>query len=342
MKSSTHELSITVKSPGRQHDEEWETVMPREIAFWKMGVVTLASRNYCHNDNVVVVGVNWKPLVSMMTRDYKLEVQASTGRVSHEDWFAKRAKPLRLKAICTVTGPEALSPFSGYSHFFVEYFLYEIFLIANLALPGSAEFLNFQVEWEEGSERLRLSAFYFSEWMIRTIEGKSPGAKILNLDQTIEWFNRVNPHVTQKAENSTQKALYSTYQLCRSDGQIDFVLWLFKALESLLNTKVGENFGAIVRRTNALLELNEKQQDHCKKTLRKLYDLRSSFIHGGYEVLHPLNMSSIDPRLDDDYSKILEISIEGFGILVALLQALIEKEIPIAVFEERVVARSTP
>lgn len=109
-------------------------------------------------------------------------------------------------------------------------------------------------------------------------------------------------------------------------------------MESLLSTKVGENFSGIVRRASALLELDAKQKSYLQKILRRLYDLRSAFVHGGYEVPHPLHREPIDPRLDDDYSELLNLSIEGFSILGALLQALIVKRIPIVAFEERIVA----
>lgn len=345
MKSNLHEFSITVRNPGRQQEEEWETIEPREIAFWKAATKKLGTRIYRHNECIAEVHLDWSPLTRKMIHDYDLSIPLRTGKTPHPDWYTKLSRPLRLKAKCVITGSNELSSSLWYPEFFVEYFLYEIFMIANLALPGSGEFLNFELQNQAGPprERLGLSAFYFSEWMIQSIEGKSPGAKALDLDQTIDWFEQVNPHVTQRAENSTQKALYATYQLCRSNGQIDFVLWLFNALEALLSTKIGENFSGIIRRTNALLDLNDKQRSHLQKTLRKLYDLRSSFVHGGYEAPHPLHREPIDRRLDDDYMKMLTLSMEGFAILGALLQALIEKKIPIVAFEERIVAApSTP
>lgn len=340
MESHQHEFSITVRNPGRQQEEEWETIEPREIAFWKAATRKLGTRTYRHNGCIAEVHLDWSPLTRRMIRNYDLNLPLRTGKTPHADWYAKMSRPLRLKAKCTISGSNNLNTYPWYPEFFIDYFLYEVFMIANLALPGSAEFLNFELQSSNAtpSERLGLSAFYFSEWMLQSLEGKSPKAIALDLDQTIDWFEKVNPHVTQKAENSTQKALYATYQLCRSDGQIDFVLWLFNALEALLSTKVGENFSGIVRRANALLDLNEKQRSHLQKTMRRLYDLRSAFIHGGYEAPHPLQREPIDPRLNDDYSKMLALSMEGFAILGALLQALIAKKIPIVAFEEQVVA----
>lgn len=345
MRSRSFEFSIAVRSPGRQQDEHWQTIEPQEAAFWKTASKKLSHRRYQHNNCSIDVELDWSPLVRRLIRDHNLLIPVRNGKPSPVDWYAKMSKPLQLKAACVVEGKNDLSDYQWYPEFFVEYFLYEVFTVANLALPGSAEFLNFEIQRADrpSGDRLGLSAFYFSEWMIQTVEGKSPAAKVLDLDFTIEWFAHVNPRVTQKAENGTQRALYATYQLCRSEGQIDFVLWLFNALESLLGTRVGENFSGLVRRTSLLLQLNDKEKSQIQKTLRKLYDLRSSFVHGGYEVPHPMHREPIDPRIGDDYMNILRLSIEGFSILGSLFQALIEKQIPVVAFEERVIhATSAP
>jgi hypothetical protein len=345
VKSRSFEFTVEVRSPGRQQEEHWQTIEPQEASFWKAASGRLSHRTYHHNKCSVEVALDWAPLVRRLIRDHNLLIPVRTGKPSSVDWYAKLSKPLRLKASCVVEGRNELSDYKWYPEFFVEYFLYEVFTVANLTLPGSAEFLNFAIQKADrpSSDRLELSAYYFAEWMIQSMDGRSPAAKVLDIDYTIDWFAHVNPRVTQKAENSTQRALYATYQLCRSNGQIDFVLWLFNALESLLSTRVGENFSGLVRRTSLLLQLNEKNASHLQKTLRRLYDLRSSFVHGGYEVPHPMHREPIDARLEDDYMNMLRLGTDGFAILGALFQALIEKQIPMVAFEERVVkVRNAP
>lgn len=247
-----------------------------------------------------------------------------------------------MSAQCEIKGKNDLSEYPWYAQFFVEYFLYEVFTVVNLARPGAAEFLNLSVQEDSSKETsdLRLSAFYFGDWMIESLRGAKPAAIALSLDATIAWFRSVNPHVTQRAENSTQRALYALYELCRSDGQVDFVLWLFHALESLLTTRVGENFSGMVRRASLLLRLDSKETAYLGKRLRKLYDLRSAFVHGGYEIPHPLHREPIDKRLDDDYMTLLQLGIYGFSVLASLLQAMVERNIAEPRFEERLVLSS--
>lgn len=244
-----------------------------------------------------------------------------------------------MTAHSEVDGENDLSKYPWYAQFFVEYYIYEVFTVANLACPGAAEFLNIAIDAGESTNatNLRLSGFYFGDWAIESLRGAKPAAKILSVDSAIDWFHAVNPHVTQKAENNTQRALFALYELCRSDGQIDFVLWLFNALESLLATRVGENFSGVVRRASLLLELDHKGTEYLNKRLRKLYNLRSAFVHGGYEIAHPLHREPIDERLDDDSSELLELGIYGFSVLASLLQAMVERNIKELRFEERLV-----
>ena len=125
--------------------------------------------------------------------------------------------------------------------------------------------------------------------------------------------------------------------MCRSDGHIDFVVWLFTALESLLSTRVGENLDGKVLRASLVLACNEAEQNRLSRSLRKLYELRSAFVHGGYAVAHPLHYEPIEPRLDKDCSEIIRLSKYGFSVLVAILQAMIVGGRQNLSFEERLV-----
>lgn len=339
MPDRQYSFAIAISHPGRQQEEEWQTIEPQESAFWRSAARKLSQRRYEHKGCTINVAIDWTPLGRRLIRDHNLMAPVRTGLGSSVDWFSKLDRPLRMTAECEISGKNDLAEYPWYPEFFVEYFLYEVFTIANLSCPGSAEFHNIEIQAKgrKGSTSSRLSAYYFAEWMIETRRGATPSAKVLSVDNTIEWFGKVNPRVTQKAENSTQRALFAMYQLCKSDGQVDYILWLFNALESLLATRVGENFSGVVRRAVLLLELNDKEKTHLTKKLRELYDIRSSFVHGGYEVAHPLHREPIDPRLDDDYSKLIRLGTYGFGVLASLFQAMVERQLSELKFEERLV-----
>jgi len=342
VRRSSH--SITIRNPGRMAEEEWQILEPQDAKFWKVAARKLSQRTYEHNGCRISIELDWTPLSRRIIRDHNLLIPVRTGQPTDIDWFSKLDRPLKLTAHSEIEGENDLSKHQWYAEFFVEYYIYEIFTVANLTCPGAAEFFNIAVHNNNSASvtNLRLSAYYFGEWAIESIRGAKPAAKYLSVDSAIAWFHAVNPRVTQKAENGTQRALFALYELCRSDGQIDFVLWLFNALESLLATRVGENFSAVVRRASLLLQFDHKETTTLSKRLRKLYDLRSAFVHGGYEIAHPLHREPIDKRLDADYSKLLELGTYGFSVLAALLQAMVERNIQELCFEERLVLPNAP
>jgi hypothetical protein len=336
---STRQITHTLKdtSLGRPSEEEWEIVEPTWIAYWKHAHSALRERTFQHDGVTIKVDLDWTPYSRRLLKRHNLMAPVRRGENADPQWFEKLDRPLKLKATCSVGGKNKFSRHPWYSEFFLKYYLYEVFMCANLACPGSADFLTLRLEGSAGTEsdRLGLSSYYFDEWLVESIRGGPLKVSVLDPVDVGRWIREVNPTVTQRAESGTQRALFAIYHMCHSDGRIDFVVWLFTALESLLSTRVGENFGGIVRRAALVLRLDGTAQKLLARQLRKLYDLRSAFVHGGYPVSHPLHYETIDPRLDGDYAEVLRASAYGFSLLAAILQAMIATKRHTLRFEER-------
>jgi len=331
--------TIIDRSIGRPSEEEWELVEPAWIKFWTHSLPLLRERSFEHDAVNVQVTLDWTPYLRRLLKQRHLLAPIQRGEKIDQNWFPKLSRPLKLNAVCSIKGKNKLTQYPWYPEFFVKYYLYETFLCANLACPGSADFFSFSIEGKEKKveEKIGLSAYYFDEWLVASIRGDGPEAIMIEPAEVAAWIKAVNPTVTQRAESGTQRALFAIYHMCQSDGRIDFVIWLFTALESLLNTKVGENFSGLVRRASMVLGLDQASQKRLSSRLRKLYDLRSSFVHGGYAVAHPLHHETIDPRLDKDFGEVLELSNFGFAVLAAILQKMIVSKRLSLVFEERIV-----
>jgi Apea-like HEPN len=332
---------IVDSSRGRGSDEEWEQIESEWITFWKRALPSLRTRSYEHDGTTVTIELDWAPYLRRLVKHHNLLAPIRRGEAGDPNWITKLDRPLKLKAICSITGENSLTQYSWYSDFFLQYYLYEIFICANLGSPGSADFFGFEIgaQTRSRTHKLGLAAYYFDEWSVASIKGQVPPAANIDPAIVVAWVRAVNPTVTQRAETGTQRALFAIYHMCRNDGHIDFVVWLFTALESLLSTKVGENFSGMARRASLVLGLDKTGQKRLSNRLRELYNLRSSFVHGGYAVAHPLHHESIDPRLDEDYGKVIQLSTYGFGILMAILQAMILANRQLLEFEERIVER---
>jgi hypothetical protein len=74
-----------------------------------------------------------------------------------------------------------------------------------------------------------------------------------------------------------------------------------------------------------LLSPNDKQRSYLRDQLRKLYEIRSGFAHGGREIVHPMNNEALDRRAEGKYTELMGASEFGFATLLASIQVAIER-----------------
>jgi hypothetical protein len=119
------------------------------------------------------------------------------------------------------------------------------------------------------------------------------------------------------------------------------VIWLFYAFESLLQTKVGESFGSLVRRLCLLLGANEEQSNIVRRRMRDLYEIRSAIVHGGYEITHPMHDDGVDKRAQKSFMRILNALDYGYAFLVAAIQSTIINGWAFPKFDEVIVGHAS-
>jgi hypothetical protein len=335
----TYQFRLAFRHPGRDSEEAAEIIDPIYAEWWRDSVSVLRGREYEHTGCKIAVHFDWAPLSERISRDHVVIQSVRDGTAPH-DWYEMVSSVLHLEATCKITGSNRLSKHPWYPGFFIEYFLYEVFLVSNLACPGAANFFSVTIEQESSLQQREphLSSYFFDEWLVGTIcDGAHPAAKRFTATDSSRWFAKIIPGVTQKAETPTQRALYAVYRLCTDESEESTVLWLFNGLESLLSTRVGENFSGLVRRVGLVLKLEPKQLAFATKQLRKLYDIRSSIVHGGLDTAHPMESEIIDPRLNEQHDKFIEPCKFVFSLLAALLQKMIQENRYNFEFEERLV-----
>ncbi|MFJ2379884.1 hypothetical protein [Pseudomonas protegens] len=328
-----HQVDIHLKNTGREieHDR-WEEVDAKDVLLWEFVNESLEAGTYSHNEIVVTVECDF----SAMLERYEWHKEINYA-YRHSDEVKTRALwgdgsstyGIDFTATVVLVGDEALSEHSWYPVFFVEKYLYDIFFIMNMSLPGSCNFYGLRC----GESKLRgesssthLTGLHFEQGHYDRLDGSKLAPMELPIGTVSSWYRRLGLGVKQKSETGVEKAIFSLLHLCRKDVDVSSVVWIFHALEAIYGTKVGEGFTNIVDRVAMLLELDLKEKKRLKKILRELYDFRSSFVHGGYKVHHPMSMEVFDARLNDDYSKMLGIVQSGFNIVVLSLQVLINND----------------
>jgi Apea-like HEPN len=214
---------------------------------------------------------------------------------------------------------------AGTLSFFVESYLYDLFTALNLSLPRAADFFNVTIETERSRQRKRLdlSAFYF-ETAFRS-RHQWPTIQYIDPQTVSVWFNRVRTGFGQVPESPIECAIFAMLHVCRSSGRPEDIVWLFYAFESLFQTRVGENYSAILDRVCLLLSPDSEQEKVLRKKFRAMYDFRSAFVHGGLPIIHPIHHDGIDKRAEEFYGKTIELSQYGTKLLLGCFQRYVRE-----------------
>ncbi|WP_175626137.1 MULTISPECIES: hypothetical protein [Oxalobacteraceae] len=291
------------------------------LDLWENLPASICERTYQHEKRIITVQVEWTAVVELLRQQYKISsLLHKTSRISQQDLailFKTQEVPCRV----TISGDTAIEKGVN-SHYqsFVECFLYDVFLILNLSVPGSADFYNVGfIDTDKSFKSLQLSAYYL-ELLSQDKSPDWPKAKTIDVTQVEHWYNGIHRPTAQVAENPVESALFSLLHICRSRGEPGDIVWIFYGFESLFKTRVGENFSALVERISLLLSPDEKQKAVLRKQLRKMYDFRSSFVHGGLQVIHPMHHDGLDDRINSSYGNTVQLSIYGTKLLTACIQ----------------------
>lgn len=277
---------------------------------------------------MIVIELDWQPVVVKLEKDFKRTVKLYSGKeVAIGDILERVEVPAKVR----ITGTNELSKHQWAPKLFLENYVYEIFFTLNLSRPGVCDFFNLSLEGLENThfEKLdhckyeRISNYNLQFAWENSYRCLFPTLKEIPIADVIDWYNKIDIGMKQKASKPIEKTLFSFYHICKSEGGLSSIVWVFHALESIYSTKVGEGFSNLINRMSEVLNLDKKQISILKKNLRKLYDMRSSLIHGGYEIYHPMQNDIADRTLLDQYSEIYDNLQFGISVLIASLQALI-------------------
>jgi hypothetical protein len=302
---------------------------------WEALLTVACERQYHHEGCDISVHVDWAPVHALLAEQLRdsLDLLSDPPPGMVKEWVIVPLQPndrrlyhqkTSLLAQVQISGQNLLANAGRYAGFFVETYLYDLFLILNLALPGSADFFNVIVPGGDyRPERLGLSAFYW--WPTSRAKDQWPPVHAIDLKVVAAWFYGVRRGFAQVPESSVERAMFAILHMCRSGGRPEDIIWLFYAFESLFQTRAGENFSALLERLELVLQPNSEQDKQLRKQLRAMYDFRSSFVHGGFNVIHPMHHEGMDKRVDDSYGRIIDLSEYGLKILLACLQRYVQE-----------------
>ncbi len=310
-------------------DKDWEVVDAAHIEAWRSACTLLAERQLNHQNIVYDLEMDWSPSLRAYRRGFAAlkkmySIRKDVPVDKREAAFFALKWPQRAaknKIVVRSDGEDRHLPLQV-----VESTLADFFVVMNLASPGCCDFYGAKLGSSRLYPDLSFSSAQFEISQLRGSEGRWPNILFLELNKTISWFDSVRTPLGQLPKNPMERAIFSIFYISKMELAPATIIWLFYALESLFQTRPGENLTTLFERVRDLLEPDDREAKFLKKNMRKLYDQRSAIVHGGMEVMHPLFAEMLDPKVSDKFFELDDVVGFGFSVLLACIQKCIENE----------------
>lgn len=325
---STFQYVLRVRPDRSISDDNWEEIDAAHLEAWRTAASLLKLWTYEPNGRVLNVSADWQPLLNRMRQMHQWHVNlyAAVACKAEPD-LRVPMRPATVPLRASIEGDRTESNMEHIARHHIESFIYDVFLMLNIASAGSCNFYHATMRARSHTGRVprtggsfELSEYSFDLANLDGHEGKWPAPRTLPLERVISWYKRVRVGATQVPSNSMEKVLFALMHLARTEVSVNTVVWLFYGLETFFDTRPGENFRTLVSRICLWLAPTDHQKALLRKSLRALYDIRSSFVHGGREVIHPLHNEAADPRIEDQYRELMTTTEFGFAVLLAAVQ----------------------
>jgi hypothetical protein len=286
------------------------------------------------------VKIDWTPLLRRHERHYSAMMYIHRrGKKNFLERaalakFPRRAARIRVVVQSSSKGEINLGGIA-------ESVIHDVFLIMNIAAPGCCNFYRAKLIGGRWDSEVSLSGSEF-ELCVLPSRRRTQTAGFVPVSRVVEWYRSIRSSAGQLPANPTERTMFALLHMARiSNEMMSSVVWLFYAFESLLQTKVGENFNSIVRRLVLVLGATINDVAAMKKEMRALYDLRSAIVHGGFEAIHPMQNELLDDRVNKVFGRLLHANEYGFVLLVAAIQKMAEANWPQLRFDEIIVGDSS-
>jgi hypothetical protein len=172
---------------------------------------------------------------------------------------------------------------------YVELFFHDVFLLLNLAAPGS-----FSGTVSVSGGELRVRELHFSARLFEY----ATGLRRLPLEQVAAWYDALQLGTQQVASTPVAAALFHLLQLARRDeDELEAVVRLASAHEALLGA-------------------NDRFET-----------MREAIAFGRVPVFHPLHDDGLDPRVHDAMSEWMEAADAAASAVIGELQRQIAGDV---------------
>lgn len=306
-----------------------------DIDAWVGLETRFQQRNYVFDNRTITVTVDWSNAIEKAKTEHWLCQQSLKAIDSYYE--SKAGKHHIERTECPVYVIDSNNEVPLYAETYIEYYLYECFLLMNLCSPGSFNLFMSYIYIPEAHRgtmpdrdrvNMTTSEYIFETALHNAYDNDWPNIGHIDFDIVISWYlNQSEYHPKQLAKTRIDKVLFSLLHLCQTDSPQDRLMWEAYSLESLYDTPNVMSYNSLVSRVTDLLNVPESKRKKLAKMIRNFYDFRNSFAHGKSKVVHPMGHEGWDKDLDDHKWKLLLACDFASMITIASLQYYISNNI---------------
>ncbi|UTW66141.1 hypothetical protein KFE94_16030 [bacterium SCSIO 12643] len=202
----------------------------------------------------------------------------------------------------------------------VEKRFYDFLMILNICRVGGFHFGIGFLDYEGGYKRLKKMNLYTTELFDYSYEKKWPKFENLCIQKTWNWFiELVNPiDVDELSSTSLSRAFNAFSYLYEESDEINKLFWTMVGIEAIY-VKGKEGIAQQIKEKGQLFlgEIGE-----FKKRLSKMYDFRSSFIHGSKNFPSYFHIDDAIDSYENFNSELNDIILTAESMLIATIQKL--------------------
>jgi hypothetical protein len=316
--STRHELRLY--GLGRSYAFDRALTRRADIVVWSAVEAVLHRRTYRFGSAHVELKIDWSQAASEMRRQVDLPTLEELVGSRQSITITVQDKPyisVPITATWKGRGRQHAVPTGA----FVELLLNEVYIILNLAAPGAFAIERAVLDGETivGTRGSYLKADLLERGWTVAVETGWPPIDVLEVQAVTTWFEQLQLGLAQVATQRIEKALYSVLHLAAL--QVDepiTVIWLAQCIEAIFDTPPTGSFGILVKRIEALL--GQAPAKALRTNLRRFYDARNAFSHGGAPVIHPMMHDGLDPRVSDVSQMWVPPAEFGAALVIAVLQ----------------------
>ena len=270
-------LHVQITGLGRTTANLETLTTAADAALWRSAAEELRERAYVTATGAVRVSVDWNPFAD---------------RDDDDDLV-----PDVLVAIEVNVADERENADPRDAVSFVELFFHDVFLLLNLAVPGSfGGAIVILADGEHRASEVELSARVFEyAWATATRNG-GPSIEPLPLADVVRWYDALQMGTQQLATTDVTKALFILLHLARAE----------------------ENESASVLRLGQALEA-------LSAAPPRFFELRDAIVHGTAPVLHPMADDALDDRVDDASIELVNAADLAASIVVSAIQERVRR-----------------